>query len=197
LNKENHMNEEQLGLCYFDHFVLHLGAEPIAQYVFCPEDEGGSCIQILTFDGIFSGCRAFCSLGLSLYEEAVANLAEVILLANSGWEYIPFVLANALFYMIENRMVLHRGTAIGGIGNISPEFARRFGKQAIYFAQPFGFPKGFGELVCNSKLGRVYLACLISLSEYRYLQDKGTDQFEEMLERREVDVFDIERPSCI
>jgi hypothetical protein len=197
LSKGRGMNEKQLGLCYFDHFVLHLGSEPIDHQVFCPEDEGAQCIQILTFDNVFSGCRAFCSLGLSLYEDAVANLAEVILPASVGWAHIPFLLANALFYMVENRLVLHRGTAVSGIKNISPEFAQQFGKQAIYFAQPFGLSEGFGELICNSKLGRVYLACLISLSEYQYLQDKGTDQFEELLERRQVDIFDIGRPSCV
>ncbi|ABY36405.1 MAG TPA: suppressor of fused domain protein [Chloroflexus aurantiacus] len=191
------MNEKSLGLCYFDHFVLHLGANPIDHHVFCPEDEKASCIQILTFDNIFSGCRAFCSLGLSLYEEAIANLAEVILPISGGWESIPFVLANTLFYIIKNRLILRRGTVIGGISNIAPEFAQRFGKQAIYFAQPFGFPEGFGELVCDSRPGRVYLACLISQSEYLYRKEKGTDQFEELLEERGVDVFDIERPSCI
>lgn len=189
--------ETTLGLCYYDHFVHYLSHEPKDHDIFCPEGDTSPCLHILGFDSIFGGCRAFCSLGLTLYEQQVFSLAEVVMPVNGAWDSTPYLLANTLFFIAQHKMPLRRGLVIGGIGSLRPEFTAEFAKEAIYFAEPFGFPEGFNQLKCDNKTGDVYLASFISEAEQRFLRHNGVERFETLLEEQHVDVFNVHRSSCV
>src|SRR5437773_304365 len=114
------MSARNWGEVYFDHFGRFLG-KPVAREVFA-QDVRQPRIQVLGYDGIFGGCRAFCSLGLSRYAEDVGRVAEVLVPVDEAWDSVPYLVANALFAIVQNRsMGIGRGVAIG-LRGISPEF---------------------------------------------------------------------------
>jgi hypothetical protein len=183
------------GECYYDHFTGYLG-HPIAREVF----EHGMrepSIQVLAYDNVFDNCRCFCSLGLTHYAKQVHGPVEVFLPIDDGWQDVPYVLANALFFMVQNTITMERGTHITGVANILPNFAAAFGKTALYFTIPYGLPDSFGQVACGKAMGRVYLACFISASESIFLDEYGVEAFETMLETQDIDLFNLRRHSCV
>ena len=104
--------------------------------------------------------------------------------------------ANALFFLVEHRMKLGRGVAIAS-DDIEPDFAKKFGKTAIYFTNPFGLPSEFSIVKNNSDTGRIYMGVFITPAEFEYFSDRGAAEFESLLERKAVDPFDISRCSSI
>lgn len=183
------------GECYYDYFAAYL-RDPVAREVF-EQHARQLSIQILAYHNVFDGCRCFCSLGLSHYTKQVDNVAEVLLPVDDGWQDVSYVLANALFFIVQNAISLRRGTSITGISHISPALATTFGKDALYFATPYGLPEAFNRVTCGKKIGAIYLACFISTQEANFLQKHGVAEFEDMLEARDVDISNLERASSV
>jgi antitoxin YqcF len=184
-----------LGACFYDHFVRFLG-EPARVSIFrAAEDEPS--LQILEYDRVFPGCRVFCSLGLTHYNPELQSICEVFLPVDDAWDEIPSLLANALNYMTKKPIRLRRGSVLSGVENISPPFAARFDKHALYFSTPFGMPDAFAVVDCETISGNVYLAAFISQAEYEYLVSHGPEQLETLLEAGNVDPFQLQRASCI
>src|SRR5437868_7010163 len=130
-----------LGDLFYDHFVGFLG-NPSSRSVF-QQDAKSVPVQVLEFDGVFSGCKTFCSFGASAYATVLGENAEVVLPCDRGWNYCGELLANSLFYLIQHRMKIGTGIAISGLGKVAPVFAETFQKTALYLTEPIGFPEGF------------------------------------------------------
>jgi hypothetical protein len=124
-------------------------------------------------------------------------VAEVCLPVDDGWKDVPYVLANALFFMIQNGMTMGLGLSISGIERISPQFASKFNKEAIYFTNIFGFSEGFSKIKCDEESGKMYLAFFISKSEHEFFKQHGAEEFESLLEAKKVDPFSLRRSSCV
>jgi hypothetical protein len=159
--------------------------------------DGNSSIQILVYEKVFKGCKVFASLGLTHYISDVKNVAEVVLVVDDGFEYCPTILANTLFYMINEQLPMTRGASVKGIRNINREFVDKYGKNVLYFTAPFAFPDEFQIVDSCFEKGKIFMACLISDDESGYLKEFGADRFESSLEQQCVDVFDIRRPSIV
>ncbi len=86
---------------------------------------------------------------------------------------------------------------IGGIQNIQPSFANTFGKTALYITNPSSVPQALSRVSCGSATGRVYMGVFISELEHAFFVKHGAVKFEELLERKEVDVYELRRPSSI
>jgi hypothetical protein len=183
------------GESYLAHYEQYLG-QPVDRQIFEAAGRERS-IQVLAFDNVFSGCRVFCSLGLSHYEQQVQGTAEIVVPIDDGWRSVPSVLANALFFAIERQMPLDRGVGIAGIERIQPEFAKTFGKAAIYFTHTIGFPDGFEMISSNGVSGRVLMGVFITLGEYQFFQDRGCDNLESLFQKSGIDPFNVKRPSVI
>ena len=56
------------------------------------------------------------------------------------------ILANTLFYIINNDVKLNRGTYIEGIKNINEEFGIKHDKNAVYFTETYAFPDEFSTI---------------------------------------------------
>jgi hypothetical protein len=184
----------QWGECYFDHFESYLGA-PVRQDVF---ELGANDvkIQVIEFDNVFGGCRAFCSFGLSRFATEIGQIAEVFMPIDDGWAFTPLILADVLFYMILHHIKIGWGRSIS-FADLHLDFVERFNKAAIYFAIPFGVPEGFEQVECGGKVGGVYLACYISEAEHQFRIKYGAEKFEELLAEQNVDVFQLKRISAI
>ena len=187
-------NNLNWGEAFYDHLLKYLG-NPVKRAVF-RQSEAEPLIQVLEFDNVFPRCKVFCSFGASNYSDVLGVPAEVILPCDNGWEVAGGLLANALFYMMQHRMALGAGVAVG-LGPIASEFARKFGKTAIYFTSPFGLPAEFSIVRNNDHAGRVYLALFISQAEFDYFCDRGAAEFESHLQRARVDPYEISRHSSI
>lgn len=184
------------GDCIYDHFTRFLG-EPFYGEKFEQAPDAPS-IQVLVFQDVFGGCRAFCSFGLSKYQHLLGEVAEVCIAVDDGWDETPDIFAATLFAIVQRQMHLRSGIAIyfrNWQSNFS-EFATQFGKPAIYITvPPLNLPSEFGRIVCGNETAQLYLAFYISEGEYNYYVEHGADKFEDLLEARDVDVFNIRRIS--
>jgi hypothetical protein len=68
---------------------------------------------------------------------------------------------------------------------------------AIYFTIPYDVPDGLKKVRCGKSIGYIFLACYISEAEHQYFLQYGTEQFDSLLEKEKVDMFNISRPSVI
>ncbi len=127
------------GASYYDH-LERLFRSPISRETFSQEPDEPT-IQVLAYDRVFPRCRVFASLGLSHYARQVGRVAEVYLAVDDGWTEAGAILANALFYVIQNELPIGWGMAVGGVGAVTPAFAQQFAKTALYFTNPFGLPR--------------------------------------------------------
>lgn len=183
------------GECYFDHFVKYFRT-PVAREVFTQDPEEHT-IQILAYDKVFAGCRLFASLGLSHYQEAVGSVGEIIVPADDAWDVVPGLVANTLFYMVQERIHIGRGVAVAGLAKVNAAFARRFGKGALYFTNAYGLPEGSEEVLCNGQRGSLYLGVFLTDTEYRLFLDQGAEGLESALESRQVDPYHLARISVV
>ncbi|WP_045519969.1 suppressor of fused domain protein [Neobacillus niacini] len=185
------------GELYYDHYNKFLG-EPNDREVFINNEELPS-IQVLIYENVFEECLVYNTLGFSKYEEIVGDNVEVSMVVDGAFNSAGYILANALFYCISNRIEVVRGVAISGIENIDRAFVQKYDKNAGYLTEPFAFPEEYRN-VCNEtkyKNGRMLLAFFISQMEYEYFVKYGTDKFEELLEERNVDPFNVARASSV
>lgn len=104
----------------------------------------------------------------------------------------PNILANMLFYMVQQRMTIGWGMTLR-FATLFPEFADTYNKAAIYITYPFGVPQGFSQVRCQGDVGSVYMACYISEAERQYFLDRGAKNFEAHLREQDVDVFRLTR----
>ena len=193
-----------LGELYYDHFT-HLMGEPLHRggtY----RRKGLPSIQILVYRGPFTGCRSFCSVGLTHYQPELGEVVEVFLPIDDGWDEISDVLGQSLSYMVERRMnenVQSALAAIDGLEHHHPKFVARYGKSALYFSNPFGLPDDFATVTTGTAdsqphtVGRVALAVFLTQPEFDFLANRGPEEFESLLQERQVDPFHLRRPSSL
>ena len=129
---------KSLGECYYDHFDSFFG-NPIGRQSFAQND-GAPRIQILAYDNVLDGCMTFCSLGMSHYRKSAGLCGEIVMPVTNGWNAVPMILSNALFYIAQSNMRLGSGMCIGGVDKINPAFSSAFDKTALYFSYPYPFP---------------------------------------------------------
>ncbi|NOK62706.1 MAG: suppressor of fused domain protein [Chloroflexi bacterium AL-W] len=183
------------GTCYYDHFVNYLGS-PVDRHTF-EQNKNDLTIQILAFDGVFEACRVFCLLGLSHYTSELNALGEVYMVLDDGWEEVPYLLANALFFMVQQKMQLGWGISIDGIRNISPSLAQTFDKSALYLTTPFNLPDTFKHVSGAQKTGDMYLGVCISREEEAFLKDREAEALESVCAEKNIDPFSLRRVSCV
>ena len=187
-------NSNNWGKAFYENMVHYLG-NPVARETF-QQNQADPLIQVLTFEKVFPECKVFCSLGASHYPAVLGGPAEVILPCDDGWDVAEGLLANCIFFLVQNRMALGRGVAIA-VNRIAPGFAERFEKVAIYFTNPFGLPQEFSIVNKSGEVGHMYLAFFITKPEYDFFCDRGAEQFEALLEREEADPLNLTRPSSV
>ncbi len=183
------------GASYYDH-LERLFRSPISRETFSQEPDEPT-IQVLAYDRVFPRCRVFASLGLSHYARQVGRVAEVYLAVDDGWTEAGAILANALFYVIQNELPIGWGMAVGGVGAVTPAFAQQFAKTALYFTNPFGLPPGAADVYADGERGSLYLALFISEPEYQAFLREGAEGFERILQSRRVDPYALARPSAV
>lgn len=156
-------------------------------------------IQILKYEHVFEECLVYNSLGFCKYEDIVGANVEVSMVVDGAFRSTGYLLASTLFYCIDNKMPIGRGIAVSGIEGLDKAFVQKYNKSAIYFTEPYAFPEEYSMVRTNTedKDGTILLAFYISQSECEYFVQYGAEKFEDLLEEKNVDPFNVSRESVV
>jgi hypothetical protein len=183
--------------CYHRHFTKFFTCNPIERRLFTTHVDRERSIEIFTYDDLFDGCRAFTTIGLSQFSQELGHISEIYSASDEGWSRVPYILANTLFHMIDDKMEIGWGIVMRGVEIIAQDFYSQYGKSAVYISLPIGLPDEFRRVTCGDRTGHVYLATLITAAEADYFSKHGADALEERFEEAEVDPFCLTRPSVV
>lgn len=187
------------GELFYDHYNLFLG-NPVDREVYRNNNDMPS-IQIIKYENVFEECLVYNTLGLSKYEEVIGAKIEISMVVDGAFNSAGYILVNSIFYCLGNQIEIGRGVAIGGIQSIDQSFVEKYNKNAIYFTVPFAFPEEYSYVQTEDKdkdkSGEILLAFFISQSEYDYFKLYGTEKFEDLLEEKGIDPFQVSRKSII
>ena len=179
-----------MGEMILDHYQKYLGEFIGAE----PYSDNEHQIQLLGFDKAIENCLLFATLGLSKYSESINNCCEVIMATDSDYDQCAEIFMNAIFYVVSNKMNFGRGVLIDGIDNNFEGLSKQHNKAAVYFTESYVLPENFSIIEGKCK---VYMGFLVSQKEVGYVKKYGCEQFEELLEEKNVDVINIDRKSVI
>jgi hypothetical protein len=167
--------------CYRAHFQRHF-AKPFDIQVF--HDTDGFALKLAIHDLAAQSYRVYASMGLA--DKLIANeeedFGEVILYADVPDREVPQLFMRALFFILHNDIPLASRFAIGGIESMYPQFARRYGKSALYFTLAAAEDDSFNKVRNGEDFGRVFQAYFIAPDEDCYLEEHGPEAFEKLLE---------------
>lgn len=181
------MNVGDLLLNHYEHFLGdYIGADVYSN--------GEQDIQILGFPKAIENSMVFTTLGLSKHSDMINNQCEIALAVDESYDECATIFANAVFYILSNRMNFGKGILIEGAESIDPSFAEKFNKTALYFTNVFILPEDFAFVndVC-----RVYMCFFVSKEEAEYIKKYGSEKFEDLLDKSDVDVIDLNRESVL
>jgi hypothetical protein len=116
---------------------------------------------------------------------------------DAAWDRVPALLANALFYVVQEGIHIGWGIGIGGVGKLSPDFEREFQKAAIYLTRPYDLPDGSSVVECDGKQGSLYMAFFLTRTEYEFFLMHGAERFEQLFQEKAVDPYHLARTTCV
>ena len=104
------------------------------------------------------------------------------------------IFANSIFYALSNNMSIGRGLLIEGADSIIDGFSDKCGKTALYFSDVYVLPEEFAFV--DNKC-HIYMGFFVSKEESEFIKKYGSEQFESLLEEKDVDVIEIKRNSVL
>ncbi|WP_297957930.1 suppressor of fused domain protein [uncultured Ruminococcus sp.] len=178
----------KLGEKLLDHYNQFLG-DYIGADVYANNDYE---IQILGFPNAIKDCLVLTSFGISKHDYH-GNCCEVILPVDDFYDECAEIFANSIFYALSNNMSIGRGLLIEGADSIIEGFSEKCGKTALYFTDVYVLPEEFTFVdKCH-----IYMGFFVSEEESEYIKKYGSEQFEDLLEEKDVDVIEIKRRSIL
>ncbi len=178
-----------LGENILDHYNQFLG-DYIGADVYTNNDYE---IQILGFPNAIKDCLVLTSFGISKYDSQ-GDCCEVILPVDDLYDECAEIFANSIFYALSNNMSIGRGLLIEGADSIIDGFSDKCGKTALYFSDVYVLPEEFAFV--DNKC-HIYMGFFVSKEESEYIKRYGSEQFESLLEEKDVDVIEIKRNSVL
>lgn len=143
------------------------------------------------------GITSYSTLGLSdfpMFQDDNEFPVRLELLAgcNTDVAWFPNMLASAAFYIMRTGWLCHPGVVLQiAIHPYAPDVP----VQHLYFTAPFLWEDKLQTAQLETKKVAWLLALPITNDEYEYSKKNGDDNFEELLESVDVDIFDINRTS--
>ncbi|MEF9416832.1 suppressor of fused domain protein [Ralstonia sp. SM1864_UCD524_TZ4] len=182
-----------------EHLERHLG--PIAEGWGTPiSSDDQSRVRIVRFSNVpYDGAMTFCTVGHSdhVAEMDDGRTVRQELLFSTAGSYPADQVASFLLtlssYLRSRTKALLRGEVIGPSAPVIPGVAAN----AVYASMPVIFPQGlevYSESVPSTVL--VWLVPL-SASEAGFVRKEGWSRFEDLLEERNPDLLDLDRPSLV
>ena len=182
---------------YFDHYEKFFN-KASSREVF--EIDGfDRKVQILAYKNVYSGCITFASIGLASFSPVIGTVAELIVTVDDGWDDISKIIAETINYIVNKPMRIGWGLSVSGEKNISPLFAEKYNKDALYVTHPMGLPGEFYSVVKpkSNIVGEIYMGVFISSQENELFKKIGAEKFEKIMEESNVDPFHVSRNSIV
>lgn len=181
------MNIGELLLNHYEHYLgEYIGADTY--------NNGQQLIQLLGFPKAVENSMVFATFGLSKHSDMINNQCEIILAVDENYDECAEIFANSVFYILSNKMNFGKGILIEGVGNIVDGFVEKYHKSALYFTNIFLLPEDFAFV---NDICRIYMCFFISKEEAEFIKKNGSEKFEDLLEKSEVDVIDLKRKSVL
>lgn len=157
-------------------------------------------IQVARYEDCpFAGAVTFCTSGLShpLLSQATRSPIRVELVFScyprfGSWrpESLPAMVAQSL---LESHQAPLQGGTVGPAGPIKPGSSL----DGFYYSSPWAFPDEFEEFRMED--GPVLFVWLVPVTsmEIRFIKQRGWLAFDALLEAKDPDLWDLERPSLV
>jgi antitoxin YqcF len=176
------------------------GGKPSVRDYF--DDERKAAIDILTCENApQTGVNSYCTLALSdyrVYDGAGNQLSFGIELAAAcETEAKSFVnaLSTCAFNIIKDRMAVYPGVVFPRVLDLYDGLSDTLSH--AFLVDPFLWGDAFKSRKLETKTVAFLQMVPISDKEYQFLQENGADALEREFERKQIDVFNISRPSVV
>jgi hypothetical protein len=146
-----------------------------------------------------SGVTSYSTIGLSDHvllkdgKEFPVRL-EIAGACAPAYHFFANIMASAAFCIMRTRRLYYPGS-------VMPDYVREYYPSTtvphLYFTAPFLWEDSLKTLDCGTKKVSWLLAAPISDAECRYLQEHGDEALEDLLEKHQVDIFSLTRPSVV
>jgi hypothetical protein len=165
------------------------------------DDKNENCIDIFTCDDpIDSEVKFYGTVGLSDYPNIIEmkngneNIPiELLVSGYKKYDKIPNILSTCAFYISKDKWNCQPGSVFMRM----VDFYYKKEMQHIIFVPPFFWEDKLEPLTLEAKTVNWLLAIPISESELQYKIKNGFDSLQDLFEKEEVDVFDLDRKSVI
>lgn len=164
------------------------------------DDEGSSHVDILSCaDQPQRAVTSYSTVGLSdwpLYQDGVEYEARLEIAGVSGSKFTGFdnSLATAAFDVIKSQWFCFPGAIFPDVLSVNEVSTTM---RHLLFVPPFLWENDLGALRLEQKTVAWLLAVPISENERMFAERAGTDELENLFEERQIDLFDLERPSLV
>lgn len=164
------------------------------------DDNKHNSIDILTtIERPYEGVSSFSTIGLLDYsigysvDETPLRL-EIVGAIGSEYANFPNILATCAFFVINSKTTCSPGTIFRDVVSMYEPSSEM---KHILLVPPFLWEESLKTIDLPDKKVAWLLAVPISENEYIYASEKGTDALEDLFEKEEIDIFDLERKSVI
>jgi antitoxin YqcF len=145
------------------------------------------------------GFTSYATIGLSDYQMFQDNIEfttrlEIVGVGNSDITWFSNVLSTCAFYVMRSGWLCCPGSVLQDVVRLySPSSEFRH----MYFTSPFYWEDSLKTIQLETKQVSWLLAFPITDEEYQYLKINGDNEFENLLETNDADVFNLNRESVI
>ena len=145
------------------------------------------------------GVTSYSTLGLSDFpmfqdDKEFHVRLEILGGCDTDVDWFANVLSSTAFYIMRTGWLCHPGAVLQ---NAVHQYASDLAVRHLYFTAPFLWEDKLKTVQLETKKVAWLLSLPITDAEYRYCKKHGDDKFEELLERHDVDIFDINRSSVV
>lgn len=181
------------------HTALAFGVEkpPITQYW---DDNKHSGIFILeAADSPQSGVKSYATIGLSEHPlihngREFSTRVEIVGACGSVFSDFANIIATVAFCIINSRWFCAPGMIFPDVVSM---YMKSNTMSDIYFANPFLWEEKFASTSFDGQRVAWLLAVPISKAESKFAQINGPEKLEALLIRKDIDIYDLNRPSVV
>jgi antitoxin YqcF len=177
------------------------GNNPEAKVINYREDDNKeSCIPILICpNSPDDKLPSYSTIGLSDYpmfqnQTEFPVRVEIVGACSTVIKWFPHLIAACAFHVAHSGWLCRPGAVLE---NANSNCSEDSNFKHVYFTAPFLWEESLTTLNFPTKQVAWLLAIPITNQEYDYIKVNGDEKFEDLLELKEVDIFDLNRQSAV
>lgn len=180
------------------HLVNVIGGEP--KFYTCGDEQGTSTIHVLCIENApLEGVHFYSTVGTMEYSsgytsDGVPLRVELLGTCDAREDTFPEILATCAFCIINSNFKIFPGEIFY---NVVGMFHSTIDMKHIMFVPPFLWEDELETIRFDDKWVDWLLAIPISENECLYAERHGTDALEELFEKEQIDIFNLQRKSIL